>query len=155
MVKENGLLWEVTFWEFFFVTIVLAGSAAYLTGRAVTRSWTSGVQLAGYMILLTAACRFIHFALFNGTLLTLHYYIVDLIILLVIAFIGRQVTRAKQIAELVRKTGRPFHLDPMNSYDRRIIHNAFKDDPDIMTWSPQDDSKVKRITLKRRDGGAG
>jgi len=60
------------------------------------------------------------------------------------------VQRAKQIAELVRKTGRPFHLDPMNSYDRRIIHNAFKDDPDVMTWSPPDDARVKRITLKRR-----
>ena len=60
------------------------------------------------------------------------------------------VQRARQIAELVRKTGRPFHLDPMNSYDRRIIHNAFKDDPDIMTWSPPDDARVKRITIKKR-----
>lgn len=60
------------------------------------------------------------------------------------------VHRARQVAELVRKTGRPFHLDPMNSYDRRIIHNAFKNDPDVMTWSPQDDARVKRITLKRR-----
>ncbi len=60
------------------------------------------------------------------------------------------VLRARQIADLVRKTGRPFHLDPMNSYDRRIIHNAFKDDPDIMTWSPPDEARVKRITLKKK-----
>ena len=60
------------------------------------------------------------------------------------------VQRAKQVAELVRRTGKPFHLDPMNSYDRRIIHNAFKDDPDVMTWSPPDDARVKRITLKKR-----
>ncbi|MBN9079468.1 MAG: hypothetical protein BGN87_11375 [Rhizobiales bacterium 65-79] len=97
MVKENGLLWEVSFWEFFFVTVILAGAAAYLTGRAVARSWNSNVQLAIYMVLLTAACRFIHYALFNGTLLSLQYYIVDLIILLIIAFIGRQVTRARQM----------------------------------------------------------
>jgi hypothetical protein len=97
MVKENGLLWEVTFWEFFWITIVLAGGAAYLTGRAVARSWDSAVQLTVYMVLLTAACRFIHYALFSGTLLSLHYYIVDLIVLLIIAFIGRQVTRAKQM----------------------------------------------------------
>jgi spoIIIJ-associated protein len=63
------------------------------------------------------------------------------------------VLRARQIADLVRKTGRPFHLDPMNSYDRRIIHNAFKDDPDIVTWSPQDDARIKRITLKKRTHG--
>lgn len=97
MVYENGLFWQVTFWEFFFVTVVLAGGAAYLTGRAVARSWNSSAQLVGYMILLAAACRFIHYALFNGTLLTLHYYIVDLIVLLIIGFIGRQATRAKQM----------------------------------------------------------
>ena len=60
------------------------------------------------------------------------------------------VLRARQIADLVKKTGRPFHLDPMNSYDRRIIHNAFKDDPDIVTWSPPDDARIKRITLKKK-----
>ena len=60
------------------------------------------------------------------------------------------VQRARQIASLVKKTGRPFHLDPMNSYDRRIIHNAFKDDPDIITWSPPDESRIKRITLKKK-----
>ena len=115
MVKENGLLWEVTFWEFLFVTVILAGGAAYLTGRAVARSWSSGLQLAIYMILLTAACRFIHFALFRGTLLSLHYYIVDLIILLIFAFIGRQVTRAKQMTRqyhwLFERTG-PFGWKP-------------------------------------------
>lgn len=61
------------------------------------------------------------------------------------------ISRARQVAELVRKTGRPFHLDPMNSYDRRIVHNAFKDDPEIMTFSPADEARIKRITLKRRD----
>jgi spoIIIJ-associated protein len=60
------------------------------------------------------------------------------------------VLRARQIADLVKKTGRPFHLDPMNSYDRRIIHNAFKDDPDIVTWSPPDEARIKRITLKKK-----
>jgi spoIIIJ-associated protein len=60
------------------------------------------------------------------------------------------VQRAKQIASLVKKTGRPFHLDPMNSYDRRIIHNAFKDDPDIITWSPPEEGRIKRITLKKK-----
>jgi spoIIIJ-associated protein len=61
------------------------------------------------------------------------------------------VQKARQMAELVRKTGRPFYLEPMNAYDRRIVHNAFKDDPEIMTWSPPDDTRIKRITLKRRN----
>ena len=58
--------------------------------------------------------------------------------------------RVRQIAEIVRQTGRPYHLEPMNAYERRIVHNAFKDDPVVMTWSPPDDSRVKRVTLKRR-----
>ncbi len=36
------------------------------------------------------------------------------------------VQKVKQLAENVRKTGRPCHLDPMNAYDRRIVHNAFR-----------------------------
>lgn len=58
--------------------------------------------------------------------------------------------RVRQLAEVVRQTGRPYHLDPMNAYERRIVHNAFKDDPEIQTWSPPDDSRIKRITLRKR-----
>jgi predicted RNA-binding protein Jag len=38
----------------------------------------------------------------------------------------------------------------MNGYERRIVHNAFKDDPQVMTWSPPDDARLKRITLRAR-----
>jgi spoIIIJ-associated protein len=58
--------------------------------------------------------------------------------------------RVRQIGEIVRQTGRPYHLEPMNAYERRIVHHAFKDDPEIATWSPPDDARIKRITLKRR-----
>ena len=60
------------------------------------------------------------------------------------------VVRVKQLAEIVRHTGRAYQLEPMNSYQRRIIHNAFKADPDIETWSPPDDARVKRITLRKK-----
>jgi spoIIIJ-associated protein len=60
------------------------------------------------------------------------------------------IERVRQLAESVRKTGLPFHLEPMNSYDRRLVHNAFKDDPQIITCSPTDDARLKRITLKLR-----
>lgn len=60
------------------------------------------------------------------------------------------VVRVKQLAEVVRTTGRAFQLEPMNSYQRRIIHTAFKDDPEVETWSPADDSRIKRITLRRK-----
>ena len=58
--------------------------------------------------------------------------------------------RVRQLGEVVRQTGRPYQLDPMNAYERRIVHNAFADDPEVMTWSPPDDARLKRITLRKR-----
>jgi spoIIIJ-associated protein len=60
------------------------------------------------------------------------------------------VQKVRQLAEVVRRTGRPFQLEPMNGYERRIVHHAFQDDPEIATWSPPDDARLKRITLKRK-----
>jgi len=58
--------------------------------------------------------------------------------------------RMRSIADHVRQSGEPAVLEPMNSYDRRLVHNAFFGDPDIMTRSPKDDARLKRITIKRR-----
>ncbi len=60
------------------------------------------------------------------------------------------VQRVRGLAERVRATGRSLQLEPMNSYERRIVHNAFKDDPDVATWSPNDSARIKQITLLKR-----
>lgn len=60
------------------------------------------------------------------------------------------VHRVREIAERVRISGRSLQLEPMNSYERRIVHNAFKDDPDVATWSPNDSARIKQITLIKR-----
>ena len=60
-------------------------------------------------------------------------------------------TRIHQLADAVRVNGRPIETEPLNSYDRRLVHNAFRDDPNLATWSPHDDSRIKRITIKRRE----
>ena len=60
------------------------------------------------------------------------------------------VDKMRHLAEAVKSTDRSLQTEPLNSYDRYIVHNLFKDDPDVMTWSPQDDAKVKRITIKPR-----
>jgi spoIIIJ-associated protein len=62
----------------------------------------------------------------------------------------RIVQRVRELAERVRITGRSLQLEPMNSYERRIVHNAFKDDPEIATWSPDDSARIKQITLLKR-----
>src|SRR5947207_15461029 len=62
----------------------------------------------------------------------------------------RIVQRVRELADRVRITGRSLQLEPMNSYDRRLVHNAFKDDPDVATWSPSDSARVKQMTLIKR-----
>jgi spoIIIJ-associated protein len=60
------------------------------------------------------------------------------------------VQRVRELAERVRASGRSLQLEPMNSYERRLVHNAFKDDPDVATWSPSDSARIKQITLVKR-----
>ena len=63
------------------------------------------------------------------------------------------VSKVKQLANVVRATGRPMQTAPLNSYDRRIVHNLFKDDAEIATWSPPDEARLKRITIRKRPVG--
>lgn len=102
MELENALLWEVSAFEFVLVTVALGGAAAWMTGRAIAQTWKSNLILGFYIILLTAAVRFIHFSLFSGSLLSLHYYLIDLVVLLAIAFAAKRYTRAGQMATQYR-----------------------------------------------------
>ncbi|MCA0421979.1 MAG: hypothetical protein LCH61_01435 [Proteobacteria bacterium] len=95
----QGILYEESSaWLFIFVTIGIGGLAAWQTGRAVASVWKPRWQLLFYCLLLGAAVRFTHFALFEGTLLSLHYYIVDTLIVTAIAFLGWRAARAGQMA---------------------------------------------------------
>jgi hypothetical protein len=73
-------------------------------------------QAVFYMVLLAAAIRFLHYALFGGTLLSFHYFLVDLAVLLVIALIGYRLTRVRQMVTqyhwLYRRRG-PFAWRPV------------------------------------------
>ena len=98
MEHSSSFLWEIGFGEFLFVTVALGGLGAWLTGRAVAITWRSKLALVRYVVLLTMAVRFIHYALFQGTLTSPWYFTVDLIVLLIIAFAGMQMTRSAQMA---------------------------------------------------------
>jgi hypothetical protein len=83
---------------FLLVTIVLGGAAAFATGQAIAQTWRPWWQLVFYMLILGAAERFIHFALFGGTLLSEYYYAVDSLIAIAVALFGFRVARARQMA---------------------------------------------------------
>jgi len=60
------------------------------------------------------------------------------------------VQHVQHLALRVRTTGKPVSLNPMNSYYRRIVHNTFLNDPEVMSVSADGPSRFKRITLKKR-----
>ncbi len=53
---------------------------------------------------------------------------------------------ARRVAEQVRATGRPVPLEPMQAYDRRIIHMALRDDGTVYTESTGE-GESRRITV--------
>lgn len=90
---------ENSFGVFILVTLILGGGAAALTGRAIALTWRPWWQLAGYMLILGLTVRFIHFALFGGTLLSSYYYLIDTTICFIISLLGYGTTRAGQMTE--------------------------------------------------------
>jgi hypothetical protein len=94
----SGLLYEEdSLGVFLLVTVVLGGGAAVLAGRAVALTWRPWWQVVVYMLMLAAAVRFIHFALFEGTLLSPHYYAVDSLVCMAFGFAGFQAARARRM----------------------------------------------------------
>ncbi|MDB6019699.1 MAG: single-stranded nucleic acid binding protein [Pedosphaera sp.] len=59
------------------------------------------------------------------------------------------VKKAKEAAEKVRRWGDLVELEPLGAFDRRIIHNAIKDDPDIETHSVEVEGTDKKVILFR------
>lgn len=59
------------------------------------------------------------------------------------------VKKANEAAEKVRRWGDVVELEPMSSFDRRIIHHALKDDPDIETQSVEVEGTEKKAMLLR------
>lgn len=59
------------------------------------------------------------------------------------------VKRAKEAAERVRKNRDIVEMEPLNSFERRIVHQTIKDDPDIETYSVEVEGTDKKAILFR------
>lgn len=57
--------------------------------------------------------------------------------------------KAQEAADKVRRWGEPVELEALGSFDRRIIHHAFKDDPGVETHSVEVDGSDKKVLLLR------
>jgi hypothetical protein len=80
------------------VTGVIGGGAAFLAGRAIAQTWRPFWHVVLYMALLGAAVRFVHFALFEATLISPPSYAADTLYLFTLGALAWRMTRAAQMA---------------------------------------------------------
>ena len=59
------------------------------------------------------------------------------------------VKKARDAAEKVRRWGDAVELEPMSAFDRRIVHHALREDPDIETQSVEVDGTDRKAMLLR------
>jgi hypothetical protein len=86
-----------TWLQILLVSGIIGGGAAWLSGRAITHTWRPLGHVIGYMLLLGAGVRFVHFALFQADLLSLPSYAVDTLFLVLVGCLSWRLTRATQM----------------------------------------------------------
>jgi spoIIIJ-associated protein len=59
------------------------------------------------------------------------------------------VKKAKEAAEKVRRWGDVVELEPLNAFDRRIVHQALREDPTVETHSVEVKGTSKKAILLR------
>jgi len=59
------------------------------------------------------------------------------------------VQKAKAAAEKVRRWGDAVELEPLNAFDRRIVHHALRDDPDVESHSVEVEGTEKKVLILR------
>ena len=59
------------------------------------------------------------------------------------------VKKAQEAAEKVRRWGDAVELEPLNAFDRRIVHHALREDPDVETHSVEVDGTEKKALILR------
>ena len=97
-MEHIGQLYETeTLPQILLVTGAIGGGAACMAGRAISQTWRPYWHTLVYILLLGAAVRFVHFALFEADLLSLPSYAVDTLYFAAIASLSFRLTRASQM----------------------------------------------------------
>jgi hypothetical protein len=83
-----------TILEIVLVTGLIGGGAAWLSGRAIAAAWGGQSRVIFTPLLLGAAARFFHFALFQGELLSVPSFACDTLFFLAVGLLSWRTTRA-------------------------------------------------------------
>ena len=94
----DGFYASESLFQIVLVTGVLGGGAAFLAGRAIAQTWRPFWNVLLYMAMLGAGVRFVHFALFEATLISPASYLADTLYLILMGALAWRMTRAAQMA---------------------------------------------------------
>lgn len=84
-------------WIFLIMTVIIGGGAAFMAGRGLASKWRPVWMAVAYMIPMGLALRFFHYALFEGNLLSLRFFITDTLVLVAGALLGYRLTQVTQM----------------------------------------------------------
>lgn len=86
-------------WVFLLVTVIIGGTASFMTGRAIAQTWRPYWHIPFYALAIAATVRFFHYALFEEPMLSLQNLTVDFAVVLLAASIGYRLHRAHQMTQ--------------------------------------------------------
>ena len=94
-----SFLAEHNFWVFLILTVIGGGGAAFMAGRSSALGWKPIPTLVFFMMIFGAGLRFLHFALFQETLTSGYYYVVQTAVIIGFALLGYRMTRVNQMTQ--------------------------------------------------------
>lgn len=59
------------------------------------------------------------------------------------------IKKAQEAAEKVKRWGDAVEMEPLNAFDRRIVHHALRDNPDVETHSVEIEGTEKKVLILR------
>ncbi|MCJ2127316.1 DUF6867 family protein [Methylobacterium sp. E-045] len=87
---------------FLLVTVAMGGGAAWMAGSGFARGWRPFWHCVLAGLAIAAVSRFLHYALFSGTLLSPAGYALDAVVILAIGALGYRSTRTRQMTTQYR-----------------------------------------------------
>jgi hypothetical protein len=79
------------------LTVILAGGAAIMTGRALADGWKGRWQVVLACLGLGLANRFLAYALFDGELLSLSGFLIDFAVITAVALLAHRITAVRKM----------------------------------------------------------
>lgn len=82
-----------------FLVLLLGFWTAWRTGKAVAEGWQTYATVFVYTLLLGVVMRFLHYALFQGPMISPFFYGIDIVLLLAFSTAGYRMRRTNQMVD--------------------------------------------------------